>query len=164
MWWLCGADAALPVGDLVYVVGAIILGVTSILVKNATKTYSKTYSKAKEKEKEKVKAATDTSQSPTIVYRYGKSNPGNLTPKEKDKHTGLSFSLTPPPVGTPAAVTTIEALNSTGKLIAIRDKPNHVSVIPAPHMGTLQNWIDTGSRHPCTAAVKSVVVKWDGGF
>lgn len=61
-------------------------------------------------------------------------------------------------------MTTIEALNSTGKLIAIQDKPNHVSVIPALHMGTLQNWIDTGSSHPCTEAVKSVVVKWDGGY
>lgn len=87
-----------------------------------------------------------------------------MTPKQKDKFTGLSFSTTPPPAGMPAAVTTMGALNSTGKVIAIQDGPTHVSVIPAPHMGTLQNWIDTGSTHPCTEAVRSVVIKWDGGY
>lgn len=56
----------------------------------------------------------------------------------------------------------MEKLNATGMLIAFNDRPNHVSVIPAPHMGTLQDWIDTGSSHPCTLAVKSVVTKWDG--
>ncbi len=99
----------------------------------------------------------------TIIYRYGGSNPGNLTPKSKDMFTGLSFSLTPPPPGVPAVVTTIEALNATGMVIAFQDKPNHVCVIPAPHMGTLQEWIETGSSHPCTWAVKAVVIKW-GGF
>lgn len=98
------------------------------------------------------------------IYRYGKTNPGNLTSKQKDKDTGLSFLTTPPPAGMPAAVTTMGALNSTGKVIAIQDGLTHVSVIPAPHMGSLQNWIDTGSSHPCTEAVRSVVVKWDGGY
>jgi len=64
----------------------------------------------------------------------------------------------------PGSVTTIDALNATGKVIAIQDSPTHVSVIPAPHIGTLQNWIDTGSSHPCTEAVRSVVIKWDGGY
>ena len=63
-----------------------------------------------------------------------------------------------------AVVTTVEALNATGVVIAIRDKPNHVSVIPAPAVGTLQEWIDTGSSHICTQAVKGVVVKWDGEY
>ena len=46
----------------------------------------------------------------------------------------------------------------------IQDKPNHVSVMPASYIGTLQEWIDTGASHPCTLAVKSVVVKWDGEY
>ena len=123
--------------------------------KAATKTKEKEKAVAVPKQKEK-KA--------TVVYRYGGTNPGNLTPKEKDAKTGLSFSTVAPPPGTPAAVTTIEALNATGIVVAIQDKPNHVSVMPASYIGTLQEWIDTGASHPCTLAVKSVVVKWDGEY
>ena len=59
--------------------------------------------------------------------------------------------------------TTIRALNATGTVIAVRDGVTHVSVRAAPYMGTLQNWITIGSSHPCTFAVQSVVIKWDGG-
>lgn len=60
-----------------------------------------------------------------VIYRYGGTNPGNLTPK--DETTGLSFS-TKPKAG--VAMTTIEALNATGIVYAIQDGSNYVSVRP----------------------------------
>lgn len=146
------------------VVAAVVAVVTTAIVVAAVKQFVAPASIPKQQDRENVKDATASSQEPTVVYCYGGTNPGNLTPKEKDKYTGLSFRTTPPPVGVPAAMTTIEGLNATGKLIAIKDGANHVSVIPSPIMGTLQNWIDEGTTHPCTLAVKSVVVKWDGGY
>ena len=59
-----------------------------------------------------------------------------------------------------AAETTIEALNSTGVVYAIRDGKTHVSVRPVG--GSMQDWIDAGAASIWTQAVKSVVVKWDG--
>ena len=58
-------------------------------------------------------------------YRYGGTNPGNLTPKAKDKYTGLSFS-TEPRLG--AAMTTIEALNATGLVYMLFKMEQHMSV------------------------------------
>ena len=108
-------------------------------------------SKAKSEEK-------DTTVPPhsTTIYRYGGTNPGNLTPKEKDRYTGLSFSTLPKPG---AAVTTIEALNATGIVYAIQDSTTHVSVRPIG--GTMDDWIKAGSDSIWTQAVKSVVIKWE---
>ena len=50
------------------------------------------------KEKEEVKIDADAilrskkQRKDFPIYRYGGTNPGNLTPKDKDKDTGLSFS------------------------------------------------------------------------
>lgn len=96
----------------------------------------------------------------TKIYRYGGTNPGNLTPRQKDAYSGLSFSTIPPPAVFSAAVTTIEALNLTGMVVAIQDSSTHVSVRPVG--ATTQDWIDAGSESVWTKAVKSVVVKWDG--
>ena len=84
-------------------------------------------------------------------------------PSERDVATnsGLSFSTFPPLPGRKASVTTIEALNATGVVRAYQDRPGHVRVDPV--VGTLADWRAGGSEHPCTIAVKSVVVKWDGG-
>ena len=100
----------------------------------------------------------DPPKKETVIYRYGGTNPGNLTPKEKDKGSGLSFSTVPMPG---AAVTTIEALNATGVVYAVQDGPTHVSVRPVG--ATMEDWINAGSSSVWTQAVKSVVVKWDGG-
>ena len=51
---------------------------------------------------------------PTVIYRYGGSNPSNLTPRAKDRYTGLSFTTIPPALGQRAVMTTIEAINATG--------------------------------------------------
>ena len=98
----------------------------------------------------------------TVIYRYGGTNPGAFVPSERDVATnsGLSFSMYPPRPGTKAAVTTIEALNATGVVRAYQDKPGHVRVDPV--IGTLADWRAGGAEHPCTIAVKSVVVKWGG--
>jgi len=60
-----------------------------------------------------------------------------------------------------AAMTTIEALNATGVVYAVKDGAGHVSV---HHIGgTLEDWHNAGSSSVWTQAVKSVVVKWDWG-
>ena len=111
------------------------------------------------KVEEKAEAIPTTPPSSTVIYRYGGTNPGNLTPKAKDKHSGLSFSTVPMPG---AAVTTIEALNATGVVYAVQDSPTHVSVRPVG--ATMEDWINAGSGSIWTQAVKSVVIKWDGGY
>ncbi|MBE5868816.1 MAG: RHS repeat-associated core domain-containing protein, partial [Lachnospiraceae bacterium] len=119
--------------------------------------------KAEEKAKEKVAAITSEPSS-TVIYRYGGTNPGNLTPSQRDVDAypttgkGLSFSTVPKPG---AAMTTIEALNATGVVYAVHDGPGHVSVHPIG--GTLEDWHKAGSSSIWTTAVKSVVIKWDGG-
>ena len=103
--------------------------------------------------------ALKTPQSATVIYRYGGTNPGNLTPRSIDIN-GLSFSLIPPKPGQYAAMTTIGALNATGLVVAIQDKPTHVCVIP---IGTTPyGWSKAGASSIWTQAVKSVVVKVRG--
>lgn len=100
----------------------------------------------------------------TVIYRYGGTNPGNLTPSQRDVDLysitgkGLSFSTVPKPG---AAMTTIEAINATGIVYAVQDGAGHVSVHPIG--GTLEDWHNAGSSSVWTTAVKSVVIKWDGG-
>lgn len=59
-------------------------------------------------------------------------------------------------------MTTIGALNATGMVLAVQDGATHVSVFPNPSVGSMEDWIAEGVDHPCTTAVKSVCVKWDG--
>jgi len=148
--------------------GTLLLGVVAVSAKTSTSTgiaapsFSlPSITKSKTQAKTKAKDVVRVLPKDTVVYRYGATNPGNLTPKIKDAFSGLSFSTVPPLPGQKAAVTTIGALNATGMVVAVRDGLTHVSVKPAPHMGTLQDWINTGSSHPCTAAVKSVVIPWE---
>lgn len=117
-------------------------------LRNAAKSFADDYAQAKD---------VTARSTPTYIYRYGGTNPGNLTPKAKDRYTGLSFSTIPQPG---AAVTTIEALNATGVVYAVQDDPTHVSVRPIG--GTMDDWINAGSGSIWTQAVKSAVVKWDG--
>ena len=59
-------------------------------------------------------------------------------------------------------MTTIEALNATGVVYAVKDGATHVSVRPV--CGTMEEWINAGSDSVWTQAVSSVVIKWDGGY
>ena len=152
---LAVADGPAPFGDAVAVLGvvALTLGAVGYGIYNTVKTRSESTSKTKTEE------LVDSSPSSTRIYRYGGTNPGNLTPKAKDLRDdkGLSFSTVPMPG---AAMTTIEALNATNKVYAVKDGPTHVSVYPIG--GTMADWVNEGVDSIWTKAVKSVVVKWDG--
>ena len=143
------SDGPLPFGDAIAIGGAVILSIAAIGygVFQASKDSSISIPKVAEKD-----------DSPkTVIYRYGGTNPGNLTPKEKDVTTGLSFSTVPRPG---AAMTTIEDLNATGLVYAVKDGPTHVSVRPVGV--SMEDWIYNGTTSIWTRAVRSVVVKWDG--
>jgi len=127
----------------------VITTYTTITASTSSTSMSKVEAKAETKTKDQ--------SPPTIIYRYGGTNPGNLTPKMKDKYSGLSFSTVPQPG---AAMTTIEALNATGVVYAVKDGPTHVSV--RPRGGTIEDWVKAGSSSIWTNAIKLVVIKWDG--
>lgn len=149
------ADGPLLFGDMVAVVGAALLTVGAI----GYGIYQAAQAPAASIPKIEEKAEAIPAPPPTVIYRYGGTNPGNLTPKAKDKYTGLSFSTVPMPG---AAMTTIEALNATGVVYAVQDGPTHVSVRPVG--APIEAWINAGSSSIWTQAVKSVVIKWDGGY
>jgi hypothetical protein len=125
---------------------------------------SSSSSKSTSQTRAKSKAETTTANPPnnedTIIYRYGGTNPGNFvsTPRDVATNTGLSFSTIPRPG---AAMTTIGTLNATGIVTAVQDSPTHVSVRPVG--ATIKDWRDAGSSSIWTAAIKSKVIKWDGG-
>ena len=150
-------DGPLPYGDIIAISGAVLLTVCAIGYGIYQATQADVISLPKAEEKADVIPAP--AQNQTVIYRYGGTNPGNLTPKEKDMYSGLSFSTVPMPG---AAVTTIEALNATGVVYAVQDGPTHVSVKPVS--ATVEEWINAGSDSIWTKAVKSVVIKWDGGY
>lgn len=145
------ADGSLPFGDIAAAAGDALLtvGVIGYGIYQAAQAPAISIPKAKEKA-EAIPAPPPT---PTVIYRYGGTNPGNLTPRAKDKYSGLSFSTVPMPG---AAMTTIEALNAAGVVYAVQDGPTHVSVRPVGVTGA-------GSGSIWTQAVKSEVIKWDGG-
>ena len=155
-------DGFLPFGDIVALIGAglITVGAVGMGVSIAAKTSSLSISKAEEKSD----AVPLVPPVTIFIYRYGGTNPGNLTPSQRDVDLypitgkGLSFS-TVPKAG--AAMTTIEALNATGVVYAVCDGVGHVSVHPIG--GTLEDWHNAGSSAIWITAVKSVVVKWNGG-
>ena len=161
MWWLCAVDSVLPIGDMIYLAGALLLGVAAInsysdttITAPSTTTYKSTIDS---KEEEKVNAVTKTNSSSTPIYRYGGTTPEKYVPSERDveTNTGLSFSTIPKPG---AAMTTIDAVNSTGVLIAIKDGKNHVSVYPIGT--TMEGWKNAGVDSVWTTTLYSIVIKW----
>ena len=161
MWWLYGADSLLPVGDLIYLGGALLFSATAlILYSNTTVSVpSITICEPKEEDetKEEEKTVTESSSSSTPIYRYGGTNPGNLIPSKNDVSTGtgLSFSTIPKPGAT---MTTIEVVNATGVLRAVRDGATHVSVYPVGT--TIAGWRNAGTGSIWTVTLKSIVIKW----
>ena len=156
------------VDDLLVLLGlAVVTAVTAIVTAVALPVIQKEWNNSVEsfsakpktdyQEKAKEQVIPKERDNTVYVYRYGGTNPGNLTPKRKDEDTGLSFSTIPKPG---SAATTIEALNATGLVYAVQDKPNHVAVWPVG--GTMQDWIKEGSSSKWTQAVKSVVIPWKG--
>ena len=92
----------------------------------------------------------------TKIYRYGYDGPEKLVPTENDvrnsDNSGLSFSTRP---ASGAAMTTIEEVNATGILIAVRDGRSHVSIYPIN--GTLAEWRDAGANSIWTQVLVNMV-------
>ena len=137
-------DVAIPV---VVVVG----GIAYI----GTKIYEKAIEKA-----EPIVIEKDKPESP-VIYRWGSGSNTNLTPRPQDV-TGLSFSTIKPPSGS-YVVTTMQQVNATGVLVAVKDGPTHVSVVPVD-LSAMPEWIESrpdaeNNPHPLTQALKTVVVK-----
>ncbi len=57
-------------------------------------------------------------------------------------------------------MTTIEAVNATGILYAVREGATHVSVYP--RWATLEEWYAMGTNSIWTRTLKTIVVKWTG--
>ena len=140
------ADGPLPFADILAFAGvmALTVGVLAYSVDHACQSSSKAEEKAA------------TASTPIYIYRYRGTNPGNLVPTRMDEklNSGLSFGLTPQPN---SWQTTIEAVNSTGVLLAVIDGPAHVSVYPLG--GTVTDWRQAGSSSVWTVALISVSTK-----
>jgi RHS repeat-associated protein len=100
-------------------------------------------------------------KNPTVIYRTGSGNSTNLTPRPKDV-SGLSYTTVKPLSG-PYTATTIEAINATGKLVAIKDGKTHVSVRPV-NMKKMQGWINSRENantrpHEYTKLLQALSVK-----
>jgi len=87
----------------------------------------------------------------TYIYRSATGTAKSLTPRENKDENGLSFFTTQPSSGKYFR-TTIEAVNSTGVLVAIPDpiNPSHILINPVIPT-TMEGWIksrDTANENP----------------
>ena len=145
-----------------------ILGIT-LVVSGGVAVGTYINSKAKEKEKARVIAleqVTTKRPNETVIYRRGNGNATNLTPRPIDLHTGLSYELKVP-AATEYTITTMEAINATGVLTAVIDKPNHVSVRPVNPLEMME-WINsrpTAKENPyyLTKILASISIRDNGG-
>ena len=119
-----------------------ILGIT-LVVSGGVAVGTYINSTSKEKEKSRVIAleqVTTKRPNETVIYRRGNGNATNLTPRHIDLHTGLSYELKVP-AATDYTITTMEAINATGVLTAVIDKPNHVSVRPVNPLEMMEDHV-----------------------
>ena len=98
----------------------------------------------------------------TIIYRTGSGNATNLTPRPTD-YEGLSYTTNIPTEGK-FTMTTMEIINKTGVLKAVKDGFTHVSVRPIEN-ATMQGWIDSRqfaifNPHPYTTLLQNISLKF----
>jgi len=119
-------DGPLPVGEILGVL--VYLLISALSSKSSTDSQSKTKSRQDDEE--------------TYIYRRASGTPKSLTPRPKDTN-GLSFSTVQPTSGKYFR-TTVEAVNSSGFLVAIVDplNPSHILINPID-IGTMESWIDS---------------------
>lgn len=148
--WGIGAVAA---GIAAKAAANVISGTTELILQN------KEYASKQEETELEIEIEVETENKPTWIYRYGGTNPENYVPSKKDEmlNSGLSFS-TVPRVG--AGATTIEAINATGILYAVKDNATYVSVYPVG--ATIAEWRAVGSASIWTQTLKALIIKWDG--
>ena len=147
-----------------------IIGITLVVAGGvAVGTYIN--SKAKEKEKARIIALEQvTTKRPkqTVIYRGGSGNATNLTPRPRDIDDGLSYELSvTPDIADKYTMTTMEAVNATGVLEAVIDRPNHVSVRPV-NLLEMMEWINsrpTAKENPyyLTKILASISIRDNGG-
>ncbi len=148
---LCAADGPLPIGDVIAAAWTL-WDICSYLADQADA-------------KAKAVATEQNKTEQTLIYRTGSGNATNLTPREVDIE-GLSYT-TEKPVGRDFTVTTIEAINATGVLIAVKDGKTHVSVTSLDRSKYLE-WQASranalASPHPYTKLLQSISVKIKAG-
>ena len=128
-------------------------------------------SKAKEKEKARIIALEQVKTKrpkQTVIYRGGSGNATNLTPRPRDIDDGLSYELSvTPDIADKYTMTTMEAVNATGVLEAVIDRPNHVSVRPVNPLEMME-WINsrpTAKENPyyLTKILASISIRDNGG-
>ncbi|UYZ37906.1 hypothetical protein OD350_09630 [Clostridium beijerinckii] len=105
---------------------------------------------------------TDEPKQPTIIYRMASGTNQSLTPRPGKDATGLSFNTVRPVSGN-YVYTTMEEVNSTGVLVAIKDGATHVSIVPVD-MSRMPEWMDSRASaetnpHPFTLLLKSITIK-----
>lgn len=149
-------DTGADIGDSITGIATTIGdGISSVVsnVNNKKKVKTNTQTTTQVETKTRFKKISDD----TPIYRYGGTNPGNLTPRkvDADYNSGLSFSTIRK---SGAAMTTIKKINSTGVLYAIQDKPTHVSVYPVG--ATVEDWYNSGRNSIWTHTLKSIVIKF----
>ena len=159
-----------PVPGPMDLVALGILGVTLVVAGGvAVGTYIN--SKAKEKEKARVVALEQVKTkrpNQTVIYRCGNGNATNLTHRPRDIDDGLSYELSvTPDIADKYTMTTMEAVNATGVLEAVIDRPNHVSVRPVNPLEMME-WINsrpTAKDNPyyLTKILASIFIRDNGG-
>ena len=128
-------------------------------------------SKAKEKEKARIIALEQVKTKrpkQTVIYRGESGNATNLTPRPRDIDDVLSYELSvTPDIADKYTMTTMEAVNATGVLEAVIDRPNHVSVRPVNPLEMME-WINsrpTAKENPyyLTKILASISIRDNGG-
>ena len=86
MWWLCGADGPIPIGDIIYAGGAVILFVVDLaLVEEVAETPSSTLSQAKTDSKTKTPSKTASSSTPADPNNNNNKKKNESRRSEKEK-------------------------------------------------------------------------------
>ena len=160
--WLVPAMIGLaPVVALTAVILSIPLLCTASTAQPVAQPISQAEVKEKEAEHDIATTATPPKPKDTVIYRTGSLNYTNLTPRVVDTE-GLSFTTVKPRSGRYFS-TTINTVNSTKVLEAVKDGPTHVSVRPK-NKAELPGWIATRpyattKPHPYTLLLRYICTK-----
>lgn len=108
-----------------------------------------------------VKSKTKT-KNPSFIYRRESGNYTNLTPRPTDSITGLSY-MTKPPLSGSYTVTSMNAVNATGVLVAVKNGVEHVGVFAADNT-QWQLWMASRTTaltapHPYMILLSSISVR-----